>query len=183
MSTLLETERLLLRQWKEKDRSEFSRMNANPLVMEFFPSLWSSEESSAVFDKLSERMLTLGWGLWALEEKASGHFVGFSGLNVPNFEAAFLPAVEIGWRLLPEFWNRGFATEAALKSLEFGLETLGLEEIVSFTAVGNVKSQKVMEKIGMKRCLHKDFLHPKVPDGHVLKPHVVYEIKNPKIMK
>src|SRR5438128_232634 len=103
--------------------------------------------------------------------------MGFTGLNIPSFEAPFMPAVEIGWRLLPEFWNRGFATEAALKSLWFGFEVLKLQEIVSFTAVGNVKSQRVMEKIGMKRCMEKDFLHPKVPDGHVLKPHVMYVMK------
>lgn len=129
-----------------------------------------------MFDKVQALILDRGWGLWAIEEKATGKYVGFTGLSIPSFEAAFLPAVEIGWRLLPEFWNKGFATEAALKSLWFGFEVLKLGEIVSFTAVGNVKSQRIMEKIGMRRCMSKDFLHPKVPDGHVLKPHVVYVI-------
>lgn len=177
MNAVLETKRLILRGWEEKDRPELARMNADPRVMEFFPSLWTHEESNAAFDKIKNSIDSRGWGLWALEEKSSGKFLGFTGLNVPNFEAPFMPAVEIGWRILPEFWNRGYATEAALKSLWFGFEVLGLEEIISFTAVGNVKSQRIMEKIGMNRCMEKDFLHPKVPDGSVLKAHVVYSKK------
>ena len=172
----LETSRLYLRPWEERDRDEFARMNANPEVMEYFPSLWSVEESNAVFDRNKKQIDERGWGLWALEEKSTGKYMGFTGLNIPGFEASFLPAVEIGWRILPEFWNKGHATEAALKALWFGFEILKLQEIVSFTAVGNVKSQRIMEKIGMKRCMEKDFLHPIVPDGHILKPHVVYVI-------
>lgn len=171
---MLETNRVILRQWEERDRKEFARMNADPMVMEYFPSLWTVDESNAVFDKLHHQIFDRGWGLWALEEKASGKFMGFTGLNVPSFEAPFMPAVEIGWRMLPEFWNRGLATEAAEKSLWYGFEVLKLEKIVSFTAVGNVRSQRVMEKIGMKRWETMDFLHPRVPDGSVLKPHVVY---------
>lgn len=174
---ILETKRLILRGWEERDRSEFSRMNSHPQVMEFFPSLWTKDESDAAFSKIQNQIRERSWGLWAIEEKSSGKFVGFTGLNVPSFEAPFMPAVEIGWRLLPEFWNQGYATEAALEALRFGFEVVKLEEIVSFTAVGNVKSQRIMEKIGMKRSMEKDFLHPKVPDGSVLKPHVVYSIK------
>ncbi len=175
---MIETNRLLLRGWEERDRSEFARMNAHPEVMEYFPALWTREESDAVFERLRTNILDRGWGLWALEEKLTGKFVGFTGLANPRFEAPFMPAIEIGWRLLPEFWNQGFATEAAEKSLWFGFHVLKLEEIVSFTAVGNVKSQRIMEKIGMERCMDKDFLHPNVPDGHVLKAHVVYVKKN-----
>lgn len=175
-SEILETKRLILRSWEERDRSEFSRMNFHPEVMEFFPSLWSKEESDAVFDKVQKLIDDRGWGLWAIEEKSSGKYMGFTGLSIPSFDAPFMPAVEIGWRLLPEFWNKGYATEAALRSLQFGFDVLRLEEIVSFTAVGNVKSQRIMEKIGMRRCMEKDFLHPKVPDGHILKAHVVYVI-------
>lgn len=171
---MLETERIILRHWEERNRSEFARMNANPEVMEYFPSLWTQEESDAAFDRLRGYIDDRGWGLWVLEEKSSGKFMGFTGLNVPSFEAPFMPAVEIGWRMLPEFWNKGYASEAAKKSLWFGFEILKLEKIVSFTAVGNVKSQRVMEKIGMKRWETMDFLHPKVPDGSVLKPHVLY---------
>jgi RimJ/RimL family protein N-acetyltransferase len=175
---MLETKRLILRGWEDRDRGEFARLNASSEVMEFFPSAWTSSESDAVFEKLKKDIDERGWGLWALEEKSSGNFIGFTGLAIPRFEAAFLPAIEIGWRILPEFWNRGLATEAALKSLWFGFHVLNLEEIVSFTAVGNVKSQRIMEKIGMTRCMEKDFLHPNVPDGHVLKPHVVFVKKN-----
>lgn len=174
---ILETERLVMRGWEDRDQAEFSRMNANPEVMEFFPSLWTQEESDAVFRVLRGNIEKRGWGHWALEEKSSGRFVGFTGLNIPSFEASITPCVEVGWRILPEFWNQGYATEAALKSLWFGFHHLKLQEIVSFTAVGNVKSQRIMEKIGMARWMEKDFLHPKVPDGHVLKPHVVYVIR------
>ncbi len=149
-------------------------MNAHPQVMEFFPALWTREESDTVFDKFQVFFRDRGWGLWAIEEKSTGNYVGFTGLNIPSFEAPFLPAIEIGWRLLPEFWNKGFATEAALESLRFGFDVLKLAEIVSFTAVGNVKSQRIMEKIGMQRKQEWDFLHPRVPDGSVLKAHVVY---------
>lgn len=175
---MLETKRLILRNWEERDRVEFARMNAHPEVMEFFPSFWTSEESDAVFERLKKEIEARGWGLWAIEEKSSGNFMGFTGLGIPGFEAPFMPAVEIGWRMLPEFWNHGYATEAAIKSLWFGFHILKLDEIVSFTAVGNTKSQRIMEKIGMVRCREKDFLHPLVPDGHVLKPHVVYIKKN-----
>jgi ribosomal-protein-alanine N-acetyltransferase len=177
-AAILETKRLILRGWKASDQSEFARMNASSEVMEFFPSLWTPEESAAALHRIQSTLDDRGWGLWALEEKSSGNFIGFTGLNIPAFEAPFLPAVEIGWRLLPEYWNQGLATEAALKSLWFGFEVLGLPEIVSFTAVSNVKSQRIMEKIGMTRAPEKDFLHPKVPDGHVLKPHVVYVKKH-----
>lgn len=153
-------------------------MNSHPQVMEFFPSLWTSDESDAVFNALRKIITERGWGFWALEEKSSGNFVGFTGLGVPAFETPSGPWVEVGWRLLPEFWNQGLATEAAKKSLQFGFEILKLEEIVSFTAITNVKSQRVMEKIGMQRTPEKDFLHPKVPDGHELKPHVVYTIRS-----
>lgn len=173
---VLETPRLILRNYEERDRADFVRLNADPQVMEFFPAPWTEEESNAVFEKLRSLISERGWGLWAIEEKATGKFVGFTGLAVPSFEASFLPAVEIGWRTLPEFWNKGYATEAALKSIEFGLDILKLPIIYSFTAVTNVRSQRVMEKIGMKRRMDLDFLHPKVEDGSVLKAHVVYSI-------
>ncbi len=170
----LETERLILRNWKEIDLPGFIRMNSDPEVMEFFPALWTHDESEKAFHRIKEAIDERGWGLWAVEEKVSGKFIGFTGLNIPGFEAPFMPAIEIGWRLLPEFWNKGYATEAAEQSLWFGFEFLKLDRIVSFTAVSNVKSQRVMEKLGMERRIDMDFLHPKVPDGHELKMHVMY---------
>lgn len=170
----LETPRLILRNYEERDWPDFRRLNSDPRVMEFFPAPWSESESREVFERLRGLIGERGWGLWALEEKESGKFVGWTGLHVPNFEASFLPGVEIGWRTLPEFWNQGLATEAATRALDFGFKVLRLPQIVSFTAVGNVRSQRIMEKIGMERKEDWDFLHPKVADGHVLRPHVVY---------
>lgn len=178
MSQMLETKRLILRNWEDRDKGEFARLNSHPEVMEFFPALWTQVESDAVLGKVKKVISDRGWGFWAIEEKSSGNFIGFTGLMVPSFDAPFMPAVEIGWRILPEFWNQGFATEAADKSLWFGFQVLKLPEIISFTAVGNVKSQRIMDKIGMIRAMEKDFLHPNVPDGNVLKPHVVYIKKN-----
>lgn len=150
-------------------------MNANPRVMEYFPSILSPEESVALMKKLSAAITDQGWGLWAMEEKSSHHCLGFTGLNRVTDELPFGPAVEIGWRLSDQYWGKGYATEAAQKTLEFAFEKLQIDEIVSFTAVINGKSRAVMERIGMKNS-NNNFMHPKITDGHRLKEHVLYTI-------
>jgi RimJ/RimL family protein N-acetyltransferase len=121
---------------------------------------------------MSER----GWGLWAAEITATGAFAGFVGLNPATFEAPFTPAVEVGWRLARAYWDRGLATEAALVVLDYGFEQLGLDEIVSFTSTTNLRSQRVMEKLGMCHDPADDFDHPGLPKGHHLRRHVLYRI-------
>jgi RimJ/RimL family protein N-acetyltransferase len=174
----LRTPRLLLRGWTDDDRKPFAEMNADPAVMEFFPAVMTAEESNAFVDRIQIGFAEHGFGLWALEELGSGSFLGFTGLSVPTFEAPFLPAVEIGWRLRRSGWGHGYATEAARAALEFGFGDLGLAEVVSFTARVNRRSTAVMERLGMRPDPDADFLHPRVPAGLAIAPHVLYRVKS-----
>jgi ribosomal-protein-alanine N-acetyltransferase len=174
------TERLALRRWRTSDRAPFAELNADPEVMEHFPSLMTRAESDAFIDRIEARFDEHGWGLWALEVMATGEFIGFTGLQVPGFPAPFMPAVEIGWRLARPAWGHGYASEAARRALEFGFSDLGLPEIVAFTAVGNVRSRAVMERLGMTRDPADDFDHPFLIEGHRLRRHVLYRHPNPR---
>ena len=176
MSPVLRTERLLLRPWRSADRPAFARMNADPDVMEFFVAPLTREESDAFVDRLEAGFAAHGFGVWAVEELSTGAFIGFAGLLHQTFEAAFTPAFEIGYRLAKHAWNQGYATEAAREAVRFGFERAGLDEIVSMTAVGNVRSRAVMDKLGMTHDLCDDFDHPRVPGGHPLKRHVLYRL-------
>lgn len=176
MNYPLETPRLILRPWKNEDRAPFAEMGQDPEVMRFFPKLLSREESDAMVDKLQGIIDEKGWGIWALELKSTNEFIGFTGLNIPRFEAHFTPCVEIGWRLKKEFWNKGYATEAARESLRFGFEILKLEEIVAMAVKENVASTNVMVKLGMTYDPTADFDHPLVPNEN-LKRHVLYRLK------
>lgn len=175
-TTSIKTERLILRPWKEEDLEPFARLNADPSVREFFPSVLTREESDASVRVISAHIERYGWGFWAVSLIQTGEFIGFIGLEDVYFQAHFTPAVEIGWRLAFEHWGKGYATEGARASLKYGFEELGLERIVSFTAVQNMKSRAVMEKIGMHRDEKDDFDHPKVPEGDPLRRHVLYQI-------
>jgi RimJ/RimL family protein N-acetyltransferase len=135
--------------------------------MRYFPSTLTEAQTGALMERISAHFERYGFGLWAVELKGSGEFAGFIGLSVPQFEAHFTPCVEIGWRLAAEHWNRGLASEGANAVLKFGMEHLGLGEIVSLTAAENVASRRVMEKIGMVRNAADDFDHPMLPEAHV----------------
>lgn len=169
---VIETARLILRRWKESDREPFARINADPRVMEFFPACLSREESDGLIARAEAHFGTHGFGPYAAELSGSGELVGFVGLMVPDFEAYFTPCVEIGWRLGADCWNRGLATEGAQAVMKLGFGPLGLREIVSFTVPGNLRSRRVMEKLGM--VYDGEFDHPKLPDGHPLRRHVLY---------
>jgi len=174
----LRTERLVLRRWQARDRAPFAAMNADPAVMEFFPSMLTRAESDAFVDRIEAAFDERGWGLWAVEIP-DGTFAGYVGLWPAVFEADFTPAVEIGWRLAASAWGNGYAPEAAREALSFGFDEMGFDEILSFTSVLNLKSQRVMQKIGMTTDPADDFDHPNVPDGHRLKRHVLYRIARP----
>jgi len=174
--TDLTTDRLLLRQWRDSDREPFAALNADPAVMEHFPALQTREQSDALIDRNIPELDGRGWGLWAMEVKDTGEFIGFTGLNVPTFEAPFLPGVEIGWRLAKGAWGNGYATEAARAALAYAFGPAGLDEIVSFTATTNLPSQRVMQRIGMVHDEAGDFDHPRIEDGHRLQRHVLYRI-------
>lgn len=173
-ATTLTTVRLRLRPWRVEDREPFATLNADPAVMEHFPSTLDRQQSDALADRIAAGLDERGWGLWALEVPGVTPFAGFVGLSVPRFEAAFTPAVEVGWRLARPWWGRGYASEAAREVVRFGLDELALDEVVSFTAEGNARSRRVMERIGLTRDPADDFDHPDLPDGHPLRRHVLY---------
>ena len=173
----LATERLRLRAWRESDRAPFAALNADPEVMEHFPAVLTRGQSDALVDRIQAHFARHGYGLWALEAPGVAEFLGFVGLSIPGFEAAFTPCVEVGWRLAREHWGRGYASEAAAEVLRFGFRTLALDEIVSFTVPANARSRRVMERIGMERDLAADFDHPALPAGDSRRRHVLYRVK------
>lgn len=171
----LVTPRLRLRQWRDADRAAFAQLNADPEVMRFFPATQTREQSDRSIDLWAAEIAERGWGNWAVEERASGAFIGFVGLNVPRRALPFMPCVEVGYRLARGFWGRGLATEAGRAALRFGFDTLALPEVVSFTARLNTPSQAVMRRLGL-RDSHEDFDHPGVPEDSPLRPHVLYRL-------
>ncbi len=170
------TERLLLRCWRPEDRTPFAALNADPEVMRHFPGLLTRRESDVLADRIEAHMEREGWGLWAMEVRASGAFVGFTGLARPGFEAPFMPAIEIGWRLARPAWGQGYATEAALAAAQFAFEGLELKQIVSLAVVANERSRAVMRRIGMRHDPDGDFDHPLVGAPH-LRRHVLYRLR------
>jgi ribosomal-protein-alanine N-acetyltransferase len=174
---ILTTGRLIFRRWCDSDREPFARMNADPRVMEFFPEPLSREGSDALVDRAEAHFRAHGYGPWAAEFRHNGTFIGFIGLSIPAFQTHFTPCVEIGWRLAADYWGQGLATEGARAAVRYGFEMLGLKEIVSFTVPANAKSLRVMEKLGMTRNPADDFDHPRLPDGHPLRRHVLYRLR------
>jgi RimJ/RimL family protein N-acetyltransferase len=168
------TGRLILRPWRDEDLPAFAAMNADPKVMEFFPKPLDCAESDAAAARIRDHFARRGFGLWAVEVPGIADFIGFVGLSVPTFETHFTPCVEIGWRLAYEHWGRGFATEAARAALDFGFRHLALDEIVSFAVTANLRSRRVMERIGMTHSPTDDFDHPALSEGHPLRRHVLY---------
>jgi RimJ/RimL family protein N-acetyltransferase len=149
-------------------------MNADARVMEFMPKLLERSESDGLVDRIERHFAERGFGLFAAELRESGRLIGFVGLAAPEFTAAFTPCVEIGWRVAQEYWGRGLATEGAREVLRFAFEEVGLDEVVSFTVPANVRSRRVMERLGMVHGT--DFDHPKLPAGHALRRHVLYRL-------
>ena len=165
-----------MRSWRAADLQPFARMNADPEVMEFFPSVLSRAESDALVERIGADVVKNNFGLWATEEIVSGTFIGFVGLAVPRFEASFTPCVEIGWRLARSHWGLGYATEAAIAVMTMGFEKHALDEIVSFTARMNSRSRSVMRKLGMRHDPRDDFEHPAIPKGERFREHVLYRM-------
>lgn len=169
------TERLRASAWREEDTADFIRMNADSRVMRYFPKPLSPEESVEFLGRIKREIAECGYGLFAVRERTGENFVGFVGLHRFDFDADFAPGVEIGWRLLPEYWGRGYAPEMAAACLAYARDTLHLKEIFSFTAVQNRPSERVMQKCGMRRV--KEFGHPAVPACHPLSRHVLYSME------
>lgn len=154
----------------------YAALNSDPEVMKHFPSVQSRAESDNFIDRRKREIDAQGYGFFALELKSTGEFIGFTGLTTANFDAPFLPAIEVGWRLARTHWGNGYATEAAKACLIFARDVLEQEEVVSFTAASNKPSMAVMERIGMSRDLKGDFFHPKIDTSHPTARHVLYRI-------
>jgi RimJ/RimL family protein N-acetyltransferase len=172
----LATPRLRLRQWQDCDLAPFAALNADPTVMQHMPRCLERSESDTLAGRYRERIAERGWDLWALERRDDGSFVGALGLAVATFPARFTPCVEIAWRLARGQWGQGLATEAAGAVLRFGFQSLALEEVLAFTVPANRRSRALMERLGMRRDPGGDFEHPRLPEGHPLRPHVLYRL-------
>lgn len=171
----LDTNRLLLRQWREEDLETFALINSDPRVMAYYVETLDKTASDAFAHKIAQLIEQRGWGFWAVELKSNHEFIGFVGLHDANVQLPFAPCIEIGWRLGVDHWGKGYATEAAKEALRFGFEKLNLSEIVSFTSLSNFRSEAVMKRLGMQKD-PDTFQHPSVPEGHRLRTHVLYRL-------
>ena len=169
------TQRLRLRQWRETDREPCAALNADPAVMRFFADTQSREASDRSIDVWRAELNERGWSNWAVEALESGGFIGFIGLSVPKRALPFMPCVEVGYRLAREYWGKGYATEGAKAALDVAFRKLALNEVVSFTALLNLPSRAVMERIGMANA-NEDFDHPALPEGSELRRHCLYRV-------
>jgi RimJ/RimL family protein N-acetyltransferase len=175
VSSSLATARLLLRPFRAGDLAPFAALNAHPLVVEWLGRR-TTAESAALTERINAEIDREGWGFWAVEVVGGEPFIGMAGLHRVDPSFPFAPTVEIGWRLHPAHWGRGYATEAAAASLDHGFAS-GIEEVVAFTAAGNMRSQAVMRRIGMERDLTADFDHPGLPADSTLLGHVLYRVR------
>jgi RimJ/RimL family protein N-acetyltransferase len=173
---VLRTRRLILRRWKESDLLPFARINADQRVMEFMVGTMTEEETHQSVAHMEKHFETHGFGRWAVEVADSEKFIGFVGISIPSYTLPVSPCVEVAWRICAEEWGKGYAPEAANEAMRDGFERVGLQEIVSFTTLTNLKSRRVMEKLGMRYCPAEDFDHPMVPIGHSLLRHVLYRL-------
>ena len=179
----LETERLVLREWREDDKALYAKVIGDPVVRRFFPGLGTPLDAAMGIERARERLKQFGFGFLALERKSDGAFMGMLGMAPfnENIRAAIPghPEVEIGWQIGQQFWGQGYAPEGALAMLRFAFGTARLDEVVAITYEGNLPSRRVMEKIGMVHDPDGSFEHPDVPVGHKLRPHVLYRIRRP----
>lgn len=178
MTVTLNTDRLLLRQWKTSDFPIFAALNADQQVMKYFPKPLDQTESDAMAKKCMSLIATKGWGFWAIELQASGEFIGLTGLHEPKPTFPFSPCIEVGWRLHKDFWGNGYATEAATAALKYAFEVIKTNAVLSFTATANTRSKAVMTRIGMCNT-HQNFNHPELPNNHALSEHALYRITKP----
>ena len=176
MTTIIETERLILRTWRKEDTDPYFQINQDPKVIEFLRGPLTMEQVNDFILAVNSHGDKHGYTLWASCLKETGELMGFIGLNYTDWESHFTPAVEVGWRLGSQYWGKGYATEGAKACLEYGFKKCGLKEIISFTGRSNVRSIRVMEKIGLKRDVNGNFAHPKLAADHPLSQHILYRL-------
>ena len=172
---MIKTSRLVLRPWRESDLVPFAEQNADPLVMRFLGGVLTREESDAYVETATKHLADNGFCKWAVEVPGASAFIGAIGLTRVKFEASFTPAVEVAWRLHRRYWGHGYATEGARGAIEEGFRCVGLSEIVSMTAIGNLPSRRVMERLEMEQSI--EFDHPRLPETSPLRRHVLYRLR------
>ena len=172
-NSIIETDRLILRLWKSEDLPLFTEMNKDSRVMRYFPAILTDEQTESFYNRIQSEFERNGWGLYAVELKSNGTFIGYVGLHEIGFDADFTPGVEIGWRLATDFHNQGLATEAAKEVLKLARQN-GLQRLYSFTTKQNAPSERVMQKIGMTKV--GEFEHPNLSTDSPLRTHVLYQI-------
>jgi RimJ/RimL family protein N-acetyltransferase len=177
----LQTDRLILRQWCDRDYRPFAQINADPRVMEFFPNTLPRLESDDLANRCRDLIAERGWGFWAVELKQRGDFIGIVGLNEPQHRLPCSPCIEIGWRLGYEYWGKGYATEAGTRALRYAFENLFLKEVVAFTTLNNRRSIAVMKRLGMVNT-NRDFDHPALAPEHPLSRHVLYAVTKQRLL-
>jgi len=168
-----------LRQWTNADLEPFTKMNADPAVMRHMLSPLTATEAHELMTRLQSQIDQHGWGVWAVE--VEGEFAGMVGLNVPRWPLPFSPCTEVLWRLQTKFQGQGIAHAAAIQAIVHGFENVRLNEIVAFTTPSNLRSIRLMERLGFSRDIHGDFDHPAVPAGHPLRRHVLYRKRKPPL--
>lgn len=173
----LETERLILRGWQESDIASYVAMNADPEVMRFFEAPLSRDETEKALAWYQNGIRTTGFGRHAVELKATGEFIGMTGLMAVDFDCDFGGAIEAGWRIARPYWRKGYAKEAAAEVVRWGLEDKGLDAIIAFASTHNRASIGVMQSIGMERDENGDFIHPGMAAEHALQPMETWWIK------
>ncbi len=175
----IETSRLLLRGWRDADLDSWAEMNADPRVMEFFPRTYERARADAIAAEIRMGFERNGYGWWAVEIKDSGRFAGVICVDDVHYDVPFAPPREVGWRLAFDTWGHGYATEGAAAALDFAFDRLGWDELVAMTSVLNLRSQRVMQRLGMTRDTAGDFEHPRVEAGHRLRRHMLCRIRKP----
>lgn len=174
MNYLFHSERLGFRNWVDADLEKIQDINSDEDVMEFFPSLYTIDQTSAFIKRMQDSIERKGYGYFAVDELSSGDFIGFIGVLDQNYDVSFMPAIDIGWRLDKTYWGKGHATEGAKECLNYAFQQLGLESIISVAPLLNIKSIGVMEKIGMTK--RTEFEHPLIDKSSPLKICVCYQI-------
>ena len=175
---IIHTQRLILRTWQDQDAEAYYCINQDPQVIEFLRGPMTMSEVNDFLAYANQQFAEKNYTLWAAEEKSTGNLIGFIGLNYLTWSIFSNPKIEIGWRLGAAHWGKGYATEGAKAVLKYGFRQCGLNEIIAFTVPANIRSRRVMEKIGMQRDLNGDFAHPKLPIDHPLSKHILYKIIN-----
>lgn len=172
---MIETERLVLRDWREEDIAPFIRHTNTPAVMRWLGGVKPPAELAASIRARSMRwQAERGFTFWVVERKQDGALLGFCGIKIADDAGSPVEGLhEVGWRLREDAWGQGYAREAATASLDFAFRRLGADRVVALTVEGNAASWGLMKRLGMERRPDLDYAGPDWAAGKV----IVYEME------